>query len=327
MEKVSIILPVYNVAKYLDRCIESLQKQSYKNIELIFVNDGSPDNSGEIIEKYARDDERIKHVITTNQGLSSARNNGIPHVTGKYLMFVDSDDYLPEDAIERMVFAMEEQEADLVVGSYDRIYEGVKESELQKNHTFARMNTQYSGKSIFEAPELIVELYHAAWGKLYHADLFIENADLRFMPGIWYEDMQFFLRVLPRLKKIVLLDEVVYNYIVREGSIMTTNSDKMFDMFMVLETIIADLKEKDVFEQFYEEIEFVAMYHVLIGTTYRISKAKGMPKIKNMKKTFDFYKTTFPTFNKNKYLKAEPLFYKTFVNTAYMMGNAKSEEN
>ena len=120
MEKVSIIVPVYNVEKYLECCLESLINQTLKDIEIICVNDGSTDNSGKILENYAAKDNRIKVIHQVNGGQAAARNNGLNAVNGKYINFIDSDDWVDLDFIEKLYDAAERNSADIAVASIIR---------------------------------------------------------------------------------------------------------------------------------------------------------------------------------------------------------------
>ena len=119
MEKVSIIIPIYNSDKTIDRCLKSIINQTYRNIEVICINDGSFDNSYKILQNYLKTDSRIKVINQTNKGVSSARNNGIKNSTGKYIMFVDADDYLKDNMIELLVKSIKKDSSDLLICNYD----------------------------------------------------------------------------------------------------------------------------------------------------------------------------------------------------------------
>ena len=120
-ETISIIIPVYNVEKYLNKCLNSVIEQTYKNIEVILIDDGSTDNSGKICDEYAKNDIRIKIIHQQNGGVSTARNNGLEHATGKYITFVDSDDYIEKEMIETMAKKIMKKNADIVIcGVTDR---------------------------------------------------------------------------------------------------------------------------------------------------------------------------------------------------------------
>ena len=120
---ISIIIPVYNVERYLAQCLDSVINQTYPNLEIICVNDGTTDSSGQILEQYAQKDGRIVVIVQENQGLSGARNTGLKHVHGKYIMFVDSDDWIELETCEDAVIAAEKHNADLVMWSYVREFE------------------------------------------------------------------------------------------------------------------------------------------------------------------------------------------------------------
>ena len=122
MEKVSIIVPVYNAEIYLDECISSILEQDYDNFELILVNDGSVDNSEKICRRYAEKDRRVCYIAQKNSGVSAARNAGLRAISGEYVCFVDSDDKLPRQALTRLISSIEEEKSDLVIGSYKKMY-------------------------------------------------------------------------------------------------------------------------------------------------------------------------------------------------------------
>ena len=122
MELVSVIVPVYNVEKYLKKCVDSILSQSYQNIEVILINDGSLDGSGEICEAYAKKDERIKYITQNNSGLGKTRNRGIEEASGKYLLFVDSDDYIENTMIEKLYHNITESHADVASCGIYNVY-------------------------------------------------------------------------------------------------------------------------------------------------------------------------------------------------------------
>lgn len=208
---ISIIVPVYNVEKYLTICIESLIKQTYRKIEIILLDDGSKDSSLQICNDYAKEDPRIVVIHQENQGPSRTRNNGLDIASGKYVMFVDSDDYIEETMIEKMVAAIETNNADLVIGGYTRFTDNsddprtyskepsaVFESKKQLALLYTKPNTNMFGISI--------------WGKLYRNDI-IQNNNIRFKPEISYEeDCQFNIDYFEHIDRTVVINEVFYHY-------------------------------------------------------------------------------------------------------------------
>jgi len=206
---ISIIVPVYNVETYLPKCLDSIINQTYENLEIIIVNDGSTDNSPQICEKYAKQDSRIKLLHKKNGGLSSARNAGLDIANGEYLGFVDSDDYIEKNMYLEMLTYLKEYSANLVICSYfsDREIKYPCEKFMLANVDF-----------VFRL-YLKDQVQAFAWNKLYSKDIF---KDIRYTNGILFEDMDVFLPILKKAEKIILLNYKLYHYIKRENSI--TNS-------------------------------------------------------------------------------------------------------
>lgn len=212
---ISIIVPVYNVEHYLDRCLKSILEQTYKNIEIVIVDDGSTDSSGIICDKYLTIDNRIKVFHKKNGGLSDARNYGIKKSNGEYLMFVDSDDYIPSNAIEILFNLITEKKADVSIG---KIKTGTS-SNIENNNNMPNIET-------FDNRQAIKEMLYAnkfstsASGKLFKRELF---KNVEFPLHKLYEDFHTIYKILDKSKLIVFENEIVYYYIIRKGSI--THSD------------------------------------------------------------------------------------------------------
>ena len=220
---VSIIVPVYNVAVYLPQCLDSLIHQTYPNLEVICVNDGSPDNSGEILERYAKEDGRIRVISQANQGPSGARNTGIRDATGDYIMFVDSDDWIDLETCEVAVNAVTKYQADAVLWSYTREFEGQSKEKLMF----------WDDEAVFRHDEvrnqihrrlcglLGEELAHpdyanaieTAWGKLYRSDVLL-NHQVEFVDTklIGTEDALFNLYAFGYVEKAVYLRKAFNHY-------------------------------------------------------------------------------------------------------------------
>lgn len=204
-----MIVPIYNVEKYIDRCVKSICEQSYKNLEIILVDDGSLDRCGAICDVYANHDSRIIVVHKENGGLSDARNAGLNICRGKYVTFIDSDDYIELDYIETLYSALIENQADISIGDY--LYE--TENGLTIN---SFLN---SGKvKILNRKEAIGELCrlklfsNSAWAKLYPADFF---SDIRYPKGKIYEDIPVTYRLILKANKIAFCEKPIYHYIYR----------------------------------------------------------------------------------------------------------------
>lgn len=214
---ISVIVAAYNIEAYVERGVRSICAQTYQNLEIILVDDGSADETGHICDKLAAEDKRIRVIHKPNGGLSDARNAGMAQSTGAYIGFMDGDDWIDPDMYERMFSALLGQQADAAVCRYRQVY---------KDHT---EDGSVDRAVLFEGQEALqcyVEereeyaIQNAAWNKLYRREIL---DGLSFPVGKWYEDILFTTSALARAKRCIYLDTAHYNYIIdREGSIMNT---------------------------------------------------------------------------------------------------------
>lgn len=234
MEKdlISIIVPVYNMEKYLDRCMESILNQTYKHLEIILVDDGSTDASPGKCDEYAQKDGRVSVIHKQNGGLSDARNAGLEIATGNYIGYVDSDDWIELDMYERMYNACIENQAELAVCRYVS-----ERSTVHLNGEQTESAAQGSGVIVPLSQEELLKIYicgheeyviyNSVWSKLFHRNLVW---DLRFPKGRNSEDIMYTTKAFCRLSKAVYLDRSLYHYVLdREGSIMNAaRGERMF---------------------------------------------------------------------------------------------------
>lgn len=212
--KVSIIVPIYNTEKYLKRCIESIINQTYSNLEVILVNDGSTDDSIKICKEYAKKDSRIILVNKENGGLSDARNKGLDLATGEYISFVDGDDFIHISMIEELIKVSEAENADIVHCDYEVVDE--------QGNILGINNKTYAEDKKLNAEEAIAghiieyKIKVVAWNKLYKKELFKE---LRFKKGYIYEDEFLFPQIISLSKKNIYLNKKLYFYVSCCGSI------------------------------------------------------------------------------------------------------------
>lgn len=212
-EKISIIVPVYNVEAYLEKCVESILKQTYTNLEILLVNDGSTDKSGELCDKLALRDHRIRVIHKENGGLSDARNRGIDEASSNLIGFIDSDDYIDEDMYETLYRQMLASKADLsMCGHYD-VYHQIPEKQVAEIKTWELMPEE-AIKMVMEAKILSV----TAVNKLYKKALFEQ---LRFRIGKIAEDAFIMVDLIHQCSKVVATNEKKYYYVHRENSITT----------------------------------------------------------------------------------------------------------
>ena len=214
MNKISVIVPVYKVEPYLRKCIDSIINQDYKNLEIILVDDGSPDSCPAICDEYALKDNRIKVIHKENGGLSDARNAGLDIASGDYIFFVDSDDWIEKETLKECFDLIIKESSDAVITMY---YNNAGISETAE----AKKSIQEGYETIKPSAALAITMFEklrlAAWGNLYRTGLFKE---MRFKKGYIYEDLELLPRMLLQAEKITLFYRGFYNYMIREGSIM-----------------------------------------------------------------------------------------------------------
>ena len=289
---ISVIVPVYNVEKYLDRCLDSLVNQTFNNLEIIVVNDGTKDNSQSIIDRYVKKyPEKIKSYIKENGGLGDARNYGLKYATGKYLTFLDSDDYVEKDLYENMYKLAKENDSDLVVGNLEYFWEdGSKNSYIKKG-----LNNVCDDKvkCLFLSPLF-------AWNKLYKKELF-EKLNCKYPVGLWYEDIPVTLKYISEINNVSYYDKIGYHYAQRKGSILGSSyNEKMYDIFKIFESVIDDFKQRKKYEKYYDELEYLFVEHFLVYGAFRFLRTDHYKEMMN--KSFEFVAKYFPNYRKNKYL-------------------------
>ena len=209
---ISIIIPVYKVEEYLEKCIESVLKQTYTNLQIILVDDGSPDNCGKICDEYAKKDPRIEVIHKVNGGLSDARNVGIAKAKGKYIGFVDSDDYIKEDMYEILINLIKEYDADV---SICNLYDVIDGKEYIRNNENGIQ--EYSRLEILKEVLLDKNIQSYAWNKLYKKELFDE---IKYPIGKKYEDIGTTFYVFEKCNKIVVTSKPEYYYLKRSDSLV-----------------------------------------------------------------------------------------------------------
>ena len=291
MPTVTVIIPVYKVERYLDACVESVVRQSYADLEILLVDDGSPDRCPALCDAWAEKDPRIKVIHRENGGLSAARNSGIDAAMGEFLLFVDSDDLLEPDAVRRAVDAQRKQDADLVIFNLTYVDEANRPLPQPDFSGFTDEILDEDGvwQRCFALAETRI-YYVVAWNKLYRRSLF---QHLRYAPGKRYEDQFLLPHLLAQCKTIACLAAPGYRYVQRSGSIMAQGSSRTYldrpeylldwcayftqkgDALRaegLLNDAIQNLAEKQCFDL------STAMYCVMFGTIAQLS-TDGVPQI------------------------------------------------
>ena len=228
---ISVIVPVYNVERYLDQCLESIVNQSYRHLEILVVDDGSTDNSGMMCDRWAERDERIRVIHQPNGGLSAARNSALDVMKGEWVIMVDSDDLLHPEATATLVKAITQHNADIVVGDYIAF----NDNELPQwpdNQGKDGTSRTFSQEEALTAIFYQQGLTHSAWARIYRADLF---DGIRYPVGQLYEDLAIIYPLLKKCDKVVKIDPIVYGYRQRESSILGNFSPRRADVLEICE--------------------------------------------------------------------------------------------
>ena len=303
MVKVSVIVPVYGVEKYIVKCINSIINQKLKDIEIIVVNDGTKDNSIKLIEENFNDD-RIKIFNKENGGLASARNYGIKKAKGEYLFFVDSDDFIDE-CLEEMYNKATKNNVDLVICDYYKYFENGEKIHIPIIPFFEKNNNKCS---ITSMPGAVC--------KLVKRNIVLEN-NIEFFEKHYFEDNAIMPYLCALCKNFVYINKPYYYYLQRDGSILNQQkyNKKWEDIFPALTNLYNRFKDDNIINEYYEELEYIYIEYLLHAANLKfIDYKEGIPNIKKVSKVM---KEKFPKWRKNYYYKKESIKYKIMVNLFY----------
>ena len=261
---VSVVVPIYNVEKYIKRCVDSIINQTYKNLDIILVDDESPDNCPGICEDYAKKDKRITVIHKQNGGLSDARNFGIKAAKGEFITFVDSDDFLSEECIETLLKNIKRYSSDISIGGHQVIYENGK---LIKKYTEKEFDSDSKGildKILYDDG---IDL--SAWAKLYKRSLF---KNIRYPVGRLYEDAATTYKLIDLSNKVSVISKPVYYYVIRKDSITNVDfSPQKMDLIISTKEMTSYVQEK------YPELEKGCnrrLMYAYLSTITQLSKSR-----------------------------------------------------
>ncbi|RXF69357.1 glycosyltransferase family 2 protein [Arcticibacter tournemirensis] len=236
---VSVIIPVYKVEKYLRRCVDSVLIQSYSNLEIFLVNDGSPDNCGKICDDYSKADSRIKVIHKENGGLSDARNAAIDLAEGKYITFIDSDDFVTIDYIETLVSLAVSHDADIAVSQF--VY--YRDNGEYLIHQPKETTKVFDSRNAIETMLYQRDFETSAWGKLYRVSLF--KGDVRYPKGLLYEDLATTYKLIALSNRIAVTNKISYYYYLRDDSIIGNNfSPKKMDILTIANNMLRTFEDQ-----------------------------------------------------------------------------------
>lgn len=286
MIKVSLIIPVYNVEQYLRKCLDSVVNQTLGEMEVIVVDDGSTDNSASIVKEYIETFPKMRYYKKENGGLSDARNYGLQYATGKYIAFLDGDDYVEENTYERMYEKAKKENSDMVECNFYWTYPHKKKKDMAE---------RYAGKK-----EMLEKARVVAWNKLYKKEV-LEKAKVEFPKGLRYEDVEFFYKLVPFMESVSFVKEPLIYYVQRKGSISNTQNEDTKDIITVLNHVVEYYKQNKWFDTYHRELEYTYTRILLCSSLKRMAKIKD----KNLRKqllndTWIQLNQNFPHWKENK---------------------------
>lgn len=294
MPKVSVIVPVYNVEKYITKCLESLVGQTLKDIEIIIVNDGSTDNSEKIIKEFQSMYGNVKYYTKENGGLSDARNYGMKHATGEYIAFLDSDDFANITLYEKMYNKAKENNSDYVECDFYWAYPKKKGLRLKEDR-----GIRYTNKY-----EMFTYARVVAWNKLIKREI-IRN---EFPKGLKYEDLEFFYNLIPSIKKFDFVEEPLVYYIQRKDSLANKQDYTTGQIFNVLNNVIDEYKKNGLYDEYQQYLEYTYIRILFCSSLKRIAKIKDkVAREKLFYETWQNVNTKFPQWKQNPILKEKGL--------------------
>lgn len=296
MKKVSVIVPVYNTAKYLKRCLDSLIMQTLEDIEIIVIEDASKDNANEILKEYEEKyEDKIKVFHNkTNKGIGYNRNFGIKKATGKYISFIDSDDWTNETMYEKMYEKAIKDNLDLVVCKFHKMLE--KDDDLIEIEPDFKV-PYFKNTSLKDNPNLLLDINLAPWNKIYKKEL-LEN--VMFPEDLKYEDAIVVVKAMARAKKIGMVDERLDYYLVRSKSETTVMDKRVFDILTITKQMIEELKSHDYYNDIKEYVEAMTIRNLFRYTLQQKYQKDKKIKDKFINEVFIFLNKEFPNWRHNK---------------------------
>ena len=295
--KISIVVAVYNLEKYLPRCLDALVNQTLQDIEIICVDDGSTDSAPQIIDEYAiKYPEKVKAFHKENGGEFTTRNYGLERATGEYVTFVDTDDYVDLTWAEKLYNAAKKNDADIAVCGFERI-------DLETDKVISTNMTHFGNtvKKIDNKDDYVLFINTSPWNKIYRLE---KIKDLRFSNFRGFNDMIFLVSCYTKIDKIAFVPETLYHYYLRYDSQIHTVNKQDVENF---KKYLLELKELYIKEDKFEEMKYIldmfAFIHLGISVMYRASYDKSIDMKKLMKDTIQYLDTNFGTWRKSPFLK------------------------
>lgn len=296
--KVSVIVPVYNVENYLEQCLYSLVNQTLKEIEIIIINDGSTDNSQNIIDEYKKNNLNIKSFTQKNKGQATARNLGLKYCVGDYITYVDGDDYIELDMLEKLYKEVAGKKYDIVIS--DIIKEENGKSYIFKNYWKVKKEINKNFMTSHMGP--VARLYRRE---------FLLNNNFTFLEGVIYEDLGSIPMLGMYTNKIKYVDYAYYHYVVRNGSSMKQEkyTKKLEDIFKVMNNL-----SNKISKEYNEELEYLYIEHLLYSASLRFIKFNKKDMLLKIK---TIMRKKYPEYRKNVYYKHKSIKFKIICLLSY----------
>lgn len=310
--EISVIVPCHNAEKYITRSFDSLINQSFSDFEIIAVNNGSVDNTQKILDKYAEKYKFIKVINEEVGDVSLARNIGLDCAKGKYIVFLDADDYVNQDYLEKMHAKIISENFDFVACDVNIVYPNNK-----KVVSSGIIDTN----SLSEIKKSMIFSYSSAvvWNKIYKREIL---SNLKFRTGVWYEDVHFNFRLFPKLNRIGSVSEALVNYVQNIGSITYTYNEKLYDLLNNFDDLIDYYKKNNLYEKFYQEFEYSYVRYCYNTFVKRLAKCKNFSKyIIGVNYVKKLVKKNFPHYRRNKYILKPHNIISIFNNIYFMLFN------
>lgn len=294
MKKLSVVIPIYNVQDYLRKCVDSVLKQRYEEMEILLVDDGSTDESGKLADQIASENpELVKVIHQENKGLGGARNTGIEASEGEFIWFIDSDDYIDENAIGKINEAINKYNPDAIVFDYVNVDE---DGNIIENVS-ATLDKEIT--NLDESPELFF-IAQSACNKVFRRSLFMDN-NIRFPERDWFEDLATTVNLYPYMKKVAFIKKGFYKYLQRKDSIThNSNVKRNIEIIKASESVVNFYKDKGLYETYKDEITYLLVLNAYVVTPVRVIKNKGNKEI--LKQIKEYVYSRFPDFHTNKYI-------------------------
>lgn len=307
MAKVTIIIPIYNAENFLVKCLDSMVSQTFQDIQILLVNDGSTDSSEAIIDKYVNSYPTLFEKINKeNGGQATARNLGVNYAVGEYVIFIDADDYIEPSMIEELYNNAKQSDADIAICDYYEITNNTKKE-------YKNALTNYSENIIIN----YILSNPSPWNKLIKLDLIKQNS-IKFLEKHIYEDLATMPILCGYVKTIEYVQKPLYNYIIRKGSTMrqTTYNPKLDSIFVAMDYLENQFVNRNLIKDYSKELEFLFIYHLLYAASGRfLEYSEGKEKIGKIKAIIN---NKYPNWKNNIYYKKQSFIFKITCTIFYL---------